>query len=176
MYGKITILFNIIESEPFVAHFFVGLYMKINKILEETIPGLGFELVDVEITPAKIIRVFVDKDGGISVEDCAEISNHLSKVFLVEEVDYNRLEISSPGLERPLKKLEDYVRFVGRLAKIKTHDAIDNNKSFQGHIESVENKIINLKLENGNLFSVEFEDIGRGRLIYEPKKQESKKK
>lgn len=151
-------------------------YMKINKILEETIPGLGFELVDVEITPAKIIRVFVDKDGGISVEDCANISNHLSKVFLVEEVDYNRLEISSPGLERPLKKIEDYVRFIGRLAKIKTHDAIDNNKSFQGYIERVANEEITLKLEDGNLFSVEFVDVSRGRLIYEPKKQESKKK
>ncbi|MDD3267166.1 MAG: ribosome maturation factor RimP [Burkholderiales bacterium] len=150
--------------------------MKINKILEDTIPGLGFELVDIEITPAKIIRVFVDKDGGISVEDCAEISNHLSKVFLVEEIDYNRLEISSPGLERPLKKLQDYIKFIGRLAKIKTHQAIDNNKSFQGYIENVENEKITLKLESGDLFSTEFADISRGRLIYEPKKQESKKK
>lgn len=159
-----------------MAHFFVGFKMKINKILEDTIPGLGFELVDIEITPAKIIRVFVDKDGGISVEDCAEISNHLSKVFLVEEIDYNRLEISSPGLERPLKKLQDYIKFIGRLAKIKTHQAIDNNKSFQGYIENVENEKITLKLESGDLFSTEFADISRGRLIYEPKKQESKKK
>ena len=69
--------------------------MNLQTILEQTVPGLGFELVDVEITPAKIIRVFIDKDGGVSVDDCVSVSNHLSRVFLVEEVDYNRLEISS---------------------------------------------------------------------------------
>lgn len=164
-----------ILSEPFVAHFFVRLKMKIQKILEETIPGLGFELVDIEITPAKIIRVFIDKDGGLSVEDCADVSNHLSKVFLVEEIDYNRLEISSPGLERPLKKIQDYAKFVGRLAKIKTHDAINNQKVFQGHIDNVNGDNITLKLDDESLFSVEFVDVSRGRLIYEPKKSESKK-
>lgn len=164
------------QSEPFEAHFFVRKKMKINKILEETIPGLGFELVDVEITPAKIIRVFIDKDGGLSVEDCADVSNHLSKVFLVEEIDYNRLEISSPGLERPLKKIQDYTKFIGRLAKIKTYELFDNQKVFQGHIDSVNGDKITLKLADGSLFNVEFADVSRGRLIYEPKPKEVKKK
>lgn len=145
--------------------------MKLHNILEQTIPGLGFELVDVEITPAKIIRVFIDKDGGLSVEDCADVSNHLSKLFLVEEIDYNRLEISSPGLERPLKKLADYQRFINRLVKIKTYELFDNQKVFQGHIEAVEGEKITIKLENSSLFTVEFSDISRGRLIYEPKKK-----
>lgn len=151
--------------------------MKLNDILETTIPGLGFELVDVEVTPAKIIRVFIDKDGGLSVEDCAEVSNHLSKVLLVEEIDYNRLEISSPGLERPLKKLQDYQRFIGRLVKIKTYEVIDGQKVFQGHIESVDGDKITFKLENTSaMFTVEFADLSRGRLIYEPKKKESDNK
>lgn len=145
--------------------------MKLHTILEQTVPGMGFELVDVEITPAKIIRVFIDKEGGVTVEDCANVSNQLGRVFLVEEIDYNRLEISSPGLERPLKKLADYARFVGRLAKIKTHDAIDNNKTFQGRILSVDGEKITLELENKQLFSVEFADLNRGRLIFEPNKK-----
>lgn len=161
----------IMLSEPFEAHFFVRLKMKLHTILEQTIPGLGFELVDVEINPAKIIRVFIDKEGGVSVEDCALVSNHLGKVFMVEEIDYNRLEISSPGLERPLKKIEDYSRFMGRLAKIKTFELVNNQRSFQGHIHAVDGNKVTLKLvDTDELFSIEFLDIGRGRLLYEAKK------
>lgn len=145
--------------------------MKLLKVLEQTVPGLGFELVDVEITPARIIRVFIDKDGGVTVDDCANVSNHLSRVFAVEEIDYNRLEISSPGLERPLKKLADYIRFKGRLAKIKTHELIDNQKVFEGHILSVDKEQINLELADKQILTVAFNDINRGRLIFEPKKK-----
>ncbi|MBX9865363.1 MAG: ribosome maturation factor RimP [Burkholderiales bacterium] len=145
--------------------------MNLQTILEQTVPGLGFELVDVEITPAKIIRVFIDKEGGVTVEDCVSVSNHLSRVFLVEEVDYNRLEISSPGLERPLKKLQDYVRFIGRTAKIKTRELFDEQKVFQGVIQAVDGEKITLELENKQLFSVEYDVISRGRLIFDPKKK-----
>ena len=145
--------------------------MNLQTILEQTVPGLGFELVDVEITPAKIIRVFIDKEGGVTVEDCVSVSNHLSRVFLVEEVDYNRLEISSPGLESPLKKLQDYVRFIGRTAKIKTRELFDEQKVFQGVIQAVDGEKITLELENKQLFSVEYDVISRGRLIFDPKKK-----
>lgn len=145
--------------------------MNLQKILEQTVPGLGFELVDYEINPAKIIRVFIDKEGGVTVEDCAEVSNHLSRVLVVEEVDYNRLEISSPGLERPLKKLADYTRFIGRVAKIKTHELHNAEKVFQGRIAQVNGEMIELELDNGSVFTVEFAEIGRGRLIYEPQKK-----
>lgn len=144
--------------------------MKIHDILETTISGLGFEFVDVEITPAKIIRVFADKEGGIGVDDCAIISNQLSKVFLVEEIDYNRLEISSPGLERPLKKIEDFVRFKDKLCKLKTFELIDNQKVFQGRILGVENNLVSLELTaDKKIVSIDFADISRARLIYEPK-------
>lgn len=145
--------------------------MKLLQILEQTVPGLGYELVDVEITPAKIVRVFIDKEGGVTVEDCADVSNHLSRVLVVEEIDYNRLEISSPGLERPLKKLNDYIRFSGRLAKVKTHELINNQKVFEGRIIGVEGEIISLELADKQIFKVAFDDINRGRLIFEPKKK-----
>ena len=93
--------------------------MDIQNILDKTLPGLGYELVDFELTAQGDLRVFIDKPEGITVEDCATVSNHLSRVFMVEEVDYKRLEISSPGLDRPLKKAADFVRFAGENAKIK---------------------------------------------------------
>ena len=87
--------------------------MDIQTILEKTLPGLGYELVDFELTAQGTLRVFIDKEGGITVEDCATVSNHLSRVFMVEDIDYKNLEISSPGLDRPLKKAADFVRFAG---------------------------------------------------------------
>ncbi len=144
--------------------------MKLNTILEQTVPGLGYELVDVEIAPSKLVRVYIDKEGGITIEDCEIVSNHLSKLLLVEEIAFNRLEVSSPGIERPLKKIEDYIRFKGRVAKIKTRELINGEKVFQGVINSVEGNTIVLGLENGNAVDIDFSIISRARLIFEFKK------
>ena len=145
--------------------------MKLYKILETAVPGLGYELVDIELTPAKLVRVFIDKsDGsGVTIQDCETVSNHLSKLLLVEEIDYNRLEISSPGVERPLKKIEDYTRFIGRYAKIKSKEVIGNEKVFQGLIMSVSGRNITLRLENNTDFEINFDDIYKAKLIFEPK-------
>ena len=84
--------------------------MDIQNLLEKTLPGLGYELVDHELTAQGTLRVFIDKEGGITIDDCAAVSNHLSRLFTVEDVDYKNLEISSPGLDRPLKKAADFAR------------------------------------------------------------------
>ena len=144
--------------------------MKLNTILEQTVPGLGYELVDVEIAPSKLVRVYIDKEGGITIEDCEIVSNHLSKLLLVEEVAFNRLEVSSPGIERPLKKIEDYIRFKDRVAKVKTREMINGEKVFQGVISSVEDNMIVLELENDNTVNIDFSIISRARLIFEFKK------
>lgn len=145
--------------------------MKLYKILETAVPGLGYELVDIELTPAKLVRVFIDKaDGaGVTIQDCEIVSNHLSKLLLVEEIDYNRLEVSSPGVERPLKKIEDYTRFTGRYAKIKSKEIIGDQKVFQGLIVGVNGRTITLKLENNSNFEIDFDDIYKSKLIFEPK-------
>ncbi len=73
--------------------------MDLNLLLERTLPPLGYELVDVESTPkGRLIRVFIDKPEGVDVEDCARVSQHLTRWFAVENVDFDRLEVSSPGL------------------------------------------------------------------------------
>lgn len=122
--------------------------MDIQSILEQTLPGLGYELVDYVLTTNGDLRVFIDKEGGITIDDCTQVSNHLSRVLMVEDVDYQRLEISSPGLDRPLKKPEDYVRFAGQLVKIKTRLPVDGQKSFVGRLEGMDqNHIVRLILQ-----------------------------
>src|SRR5690348_11359968 len=93
------------------AHFFFGFQcrMGLGELLEKTVPALGYELVDWEMSPrTKQVRVFIDKPNGVDVEDCATVSNHLTRLFTVENVDFERLEVSSPGLDRPVKRLSDF--------------------------------------------------------------------
>ncbi|PIT09664.1 ribosome maturation factor RimP [Snodgrassella alvi] len=126
--------------------------MDIQGILEKTLPGLGYELVNYELTAQGDLRVFIDKaESGISLDDCVAVSNHLSRVLMVEDVDYQRLEISSPGLDRPLTKQADFRRFTGQLAKIKTRLPIDGQKNFTGRINGIdENDLISITLEEAN--------------------------
>ena len=92
--------------------------MDLNTLIETTVVGLGYELVDVEMSPrGRTVRVFIDLPGddkGIDVEDCAKVSNQLSRVFEVENIDFDHLEISSPGLDRVVKKAADFERFAGQ--------------------------------------------------------------
>lgn len=149
--------------------------MKINEILEKTLPGLGFELVSVEITHTKLIRVFIDNPDGVTVDDCEMVSNHLSKLFLVENIDYNRLEVSSPGVERPITKLQDYNRFIGKLAKIKTRELINEQKLFQGIIIDVDGEVIKLELDGGEIMGIQFSNINKARLLFEDNPNKLKK-
>ena len=87
--------------------------------IRSTLEGLGYELVDLESSRSGLLRIFIDSGHGITVEDCARVSNHLTRAFAVEGIDYERLEVSSPGLDRPLKRLADYERFAGREASVK---------------------------------------------------------
>jgi ribosome maturation factor RimP len=144
--------------------------IKLTKLVEQVIPSLGYELVEIEITPTKIIRIFIDKTGGVTVEDCEIVSNHLSNLFLVEEIDYNRLEISSPGLDRPLKKINDYKNSIGKLVKIKTREVVNNEKVFLGTIEKIEDLLITIKCNNNNV-NIHFDNILKSRLVFEIKKK-----
>jgi ribosome maturation factor RimP len=131
----------------------VGRAVWSESIIEQTVQGLGFELVDVEWAGGGVLRVYIDNpaaavqddgtmQGGITVDDCALVSDQLSRVFTVENVNYERLEISSPGLDRPLKKPADFVRFEGHEALVKLRMSPDGQprgrKQFQGVLRGVE--------------------------------------
>ena len=98
--------------------------MNLAELLERTLPPMGYELVDWEMSPGgRLVRIFIDKPDGaasqLNVDDCARVSNQLTRLFAVENVDFDRLEVSSPGLDRPLKKAADFVRFEGAEAELK---------------------------------------------------------
>ena len=92
--------------------------------IERTVEGLGYELVDVERLAAGLLRVTLDAPAGVKLEDCEKVSRQLSHLFAVEDVDYDRLEVSSPGLDRPLKRARDFERFVGSEVQVQLAEAI----------------------------------------------------
>ena len=115
--------------------------MQLNDLIEKAVAGLGYECVDFETSPrGRLLRVFIDKadtDKGVTIDDCVAVSNHLSRLFAVENVDYDRLEVSSPGMDRPLKKLADFARFAGHEVQIKLRVPVGNQRNFTGVIVGV---------------------------------------
>ena len=139
--------------------------MDLNGLLEKAVGGLGYELVDVELANhGRFMRVFIDKVGGVSVDDCAAVSNHLTRLLAVENVEYDRLEVSSPGLDRPLKRSKDFERFAGERVQVKLRIPIHGRKRFAGVLQNVRNDGFQLDVE-GELLTIAFADIDRARLV-----------
>lgn len=134
-------------------------------LIEQVVTGLGYELVDIEFSPkGRLLRIFLDIERGITVDDCATVSNQLQRVFEVENVDYDRLEVSSPGLDRPLKKLADFERFAGEQAQVRLSLPIGNQRNFVGVIERVQDGAVALRTEKGEVL-LPFDDIEKARLV-----------
>ena len=138
--------------------------MDLGATLEVTVTGLGYELVDVERVGRGLLRVYIDKPQGISVEDCALVSNQLTRVLEVEGVAYDRLEVSSPGLDRPLKKAADFVRFKGERARIKLRVPKDGQRNFVGVIGPVAQGSLALDVE-GKVVSIDLADVDKAKLV-----------
>jgi ribosome maturation factor RimP len=143
---------------------FVKPVLEREKWLSETLGGLGYELVDLESSRGGLLRIFIDTPNGITVEDCARVSNHLTRAFAVEGIDYERLEVSSPGLDRPLKRLEDYARFAGQQASLRLKLPRDGRRRFEGRVLGVEGGEVALDIE-GERQSFAIGDIDRARLV-----------
>jgi ribosome maturation factor RimP len=139
--------------------------MDLHDLLESTVAGLGYELVDVERSPhGRLIRVFIDKPDGVTVDDCVAVSNHLSRLLAVENVDYGRLEISSPGLDRPLKKTSDFIRFAGESAKLKLRVALQGQRNFVGVLRGVQGGVLKLEVD-GKVLDLELDNLEKARLV-----------
>ncbi|HVF55329.1 MAG TPA: ribosome maturation factor RimP [Pyrinomonadaceae bacterium] len=116
---------------------------RVREIAERVVSERGLEFVHAEVGAsgrAAAVRIFIDKPGGVTHEDCSEVSLHVSTILDVEDFIHSAytLEVSSPGLERGLYKREDYERFAGQLAKIRTREAVNGQRNFRGRILSVE--------------------------------------
>jgi ribosome maturation factor RimP len=135
-------------------------------IVESTLAGMGFELVDARVSGGgRSLAIFIDRPGGITVDHCAEVSRHLSRVFAVEGIDYERLEVSSPGLDRPLRKAADFVRFAGSKVdvKMRTPDA-SGRRRFTGLLRGAKDGVATLEME-GREVALELNDIDKARLV-----------
>ena len=134
-------------------------------LIEKLVTQLGYELVDFEtVNGGQILRIYIDKGDLIDIEDCTKVSNHVNNVLSVEtDYDYERLEVSSPGLDRVIKKLNDFDRFKGQKIKIKTRFAIENRKNFKGILSGKKGESIIIEVDNESLL-IDFENIDKARL------------
>ena len=136
------------------------------EVAEMTLAGMGFELVDARASGGgRHLSIFIDRAGGITVDHCAAVSRQLSRVFEVEGIDYDRLEVSSPGLDRPLRKAADFVRFAGNRVdvKMRTPDA-SGRKRFAGVLRGAQDGMVMLEME-GREVALELNDIDKARLV-----------
>ena len=134
-------------------------------LIEKLVTQLGYELVDFEtVNGGQILRIFIDKGDLIDIDDCTKVSNHVNNVLSVEtDYDYERLEVSSPGLDRVIKKLNDFDRFKGEKIKIKTRFAIENRKNFKGTLSGTKGESIIIEIDNESLL-IDFQNIDKARL------------
>jgi ribosome maturation factor RimP len=156
--------------------------LRLVDLIERTVVGMGYELVDFEQATRGLLRVYIDypfegdatqgaAGNSITVDDCEKVSHQLSHVLTVENANYERLEISSPGLDRPLKKLTDFARFAGQEAVIKLHlpmPGAANRKSFQGVLLEPVGDQLKLEFEGKDGLAVlEFTlaDVDKARLV-----------
>src|SRR5262245_9966747 len=139
--------------------------MDLNGVLEMTVAGMGYELVGVE-RPARsgLLRIYIDKPGGIGVNDCAAVSHQLARVLTVENVSYDRLEVSSPGLDRLVRKEQDFVRCAGQQARARTRLPRDGRRNFTGVLRDAGAGKVQLEVD-GKILSLELTDIETARLV-----------
>jgi ribosome maturation factor RimP len=139
--------------------------MDLHRLVEKTLEGLGYELVDLERSAkGRLMRVFIDKAGGVNLDDCAAVSQHLSHVLTVENVDYDRLEISSPGLDRPLRNERDFVRFAGLQARVKVRVPIEGQRNFVGVLRQAEGGKVQLEVD-GRMVTIDLGNLDKARLV-----------
>ena len=128
--------------------------------------GLGYELVDAQVSNrGRFLRIFMDKPGGITVDDCASVSRHLSRLLEVEGVDYDRLEVSSPGLDRPLRKPADFARFVGQKVDVRMRLAdAGGRRRYVGRLRGIEGTAATVEVD-GVPVVLELDGMDRARLV-----------
>lgn len=146
------------------AHF----YLNLENIAEPVVAGMGYQLVDLQSSNGgRLLRLFIDKAGGVGLEDCAAVSRQLSRVFEVEGVDYDRLEVSSPGLDRPLRKASDFERFAGQKAEVRMRTPDEGGRrKFVGVLRGTAEGRLNLELD-GKIVALVLADLDRAKLVPE---------
>jgi ribosome maturation factor RimP len=140
------------------------------ELLKSSVEAEGLELVHVEYQPrgaSSLLRLYIDKPGGVTLSDCQRISRHVSVLLDVEDFIPNQylLEVSSPGIERPLFKRADYERFAGREIQLMTRTKVEDRKNFTGVIHEVSDQELSLESE-GRIYRIPLDVIKKAKLTY----------
>lgn len=157
-----------------MAHWARDIAEKVRELAEPLVEAEGMELVDVEYLQERgrwLLRLTIDKPGGITLDDCQTVSRQVERVLDVEdpiEAAYS-LEVSSPGVERPLKKEADFERFAGNKAEVRTARAIGEppRRNFKGRLLGIESRIIRMEID-GRVFEIDFAEVAKAHLVYDP--------
>jgi ribosome maturation factor RimP len=150
---------------------FDQLLQEVHQVVDPILQSQGMELVDLEYqreSQGWVLRVYIDREGGITLGDCSELSGELGAVLEVRDLIANpyTLEVSSPGLTRPLKKPEDYNKYRNRLVKIKTFEPIEGRKNFKGILQGLEGEKVYVQAE-GKILAIPFQGIAKANLEIE---------
>lgn len=139
------------------------------QLLEPIVTGMGYELVEIEYNPSSrhgLLRLYIDHEDGIQLDDCTDVSNQVSALLDVEDPipgHYN-LEVSSPGLDRPLRSITDFERFTGEIVKLKTAIAIDGRRNYKGRLRGVDGDEVQIECD-GQQFHLPLASIEKARLV-----------
>jgi len=152
----------------------------LEQLVERTVAGLGYELADFNLSNhGRMLRIFIDKldegrmpgsttshgvGAGITVDDCEAVTRQLQRVLDVEGIDYGRLEVSSPGLDRKLRKPADFVRFSGQEAELRLREPINGRRRFVGVVRKVVGETVEIEV-NGAPILVALANLDKARLV-----------
>jgi len=144
-------------------------HTELHKLLEPGARALGFEILTVELSgrgSGTILRVYIDGPDGVTLDDCANVSHQLSAILDVEDPipDAYTLEVSSPGLDRPLSKRSHFEAVLGQQVKIQTHGYIQGRRKFTGLLTNVSDKALTVEVD-GETYELPWADIGKARLV-----------
>ncbi len=141
----------------------------VTKLVETTVEGMGYEFVGIELVSqrhSKLLRIYIDGKDGVLIDDCAVVSRQLSGVFDVEDPisGQYQLEVSSPGVERPLFKIEDYQRFKGQEAFVDLYEIIDGQRKVRGLLDGIHGDKVLMKVEE-HVIEMPYSSIRKARLV-----------
>jgi len=144
---------------------------RVRELAEPIIKELHLNLVDIEYLPQKgrgILRITIDKDSGVTLDDCTEVNREVGYILEIKDL-FSRpyqLEVSSPGLERPLKTLGDFEKFLGRKVSLKTYELLNGKRNFKGTLKQVQDGIVLLEVD-GRMWEIPFRLVRHAKLVYE---------
>jgi ribosome maturation factor RimP len=144
---------------------------KVVDLIAPVLEDMDFELVDTEYLRERgrwVLRIFIDKEGGVTLGDCVAVNREIGDLIDVKDIIPHQyvLEVSSPGVNRPLKKEKDFATAIGRKIKVKTNVPVGERKNFSGYLEDLRGDTLSLLID-GELLSIPLKDIRKANIIYE---------